>query len=49
MNHADFVVTSTSQEICGHEESVGQYESYAHFTMPGLYRVVDGIDIHDPK
>jgi len=75
MNHADFIVTSTYQEIAGnviydiiiiiiihschvdskmnlalfhlfyvlphlsipgHEESVGQYESYCHFTMPHL-------------
>lgn len=36
MNHADFIVTSTYQEIAGHEESVGQYESYSHFTMPHL-------------
>lgn len=49
MNHADFIVTSTYQEIAGHEESVGQYESYQAFTMPGLYRVVEGIDVYDPK
>ncbi len=30
-------------------ESVGQYESYQAFTMPGLYRVVEGIDVYDPK
>lgn len=28
---------------------MGQYESHTHFTMPGLYRVVKGIDIFDPK
>ncbi len=49
MNHADFIVTSTYQEIAGHLESVGQYESYQAFTMPGLYRVVEGIDVYDPK
>ena len=49
MNQADFIVTSTYQEIAGHEESVGQYESYQAFTMPGLYRVVEGIDVYDPK
>ena len=37
------------QEIAGHEEMVGQYESYRSFTMPQLYRVVDGIDVFDPK
>ncbi|GAB4822774.1 hypothetical protein N2152v2_009820 [Parachlorella kessleri] len=49
MNHADFIITSTYQEIAGHEEMVGQYESMKSFTMPGLYRVVEGIDIFDPK
>ena len=28
---------------------VGQYESHSSFTMPGLYRVVNGIDCFDPK
>ena len=28
---------------------MGQYESHAAFTMPGLYRVVNGIDVFDPK
>lgn len=49
MGHADFIVASTYQEIAGHEGSVGQYESYQSFTMPGLYRVVEGIDVYDPK
>lgn len=49
MNHADFIVTSTYQEIAGSQETVGQYESHAAFTMPGLYRVVNGIDVFDPK
>ncbi|PSC73946.1 sucrose synthase [Micractinium conductrix] len=49
MNSADFIVTSTYQEIAGHEEMVGQYESYKSFTMPQLYRVVEGIDIYNPK
>ena len=49
MNRADFIVTSTFQEIAGHEETVGQYESYQHFTMPNLYRVVEGISVFDPK
>lgn len=49
MNSADFIVTSTYQEIAGHEEMVGQYESYKSFTMPHLYRVVEGIDIYNPK
>ncbi|WP_303901038.1 sucrose synthase [Thiohalomonas denitrificans] len=49
MNAADFIVTSTYQEIAGTTESVGQYESYGAFTMPGLYRVLNGIDVFDPK
>ena len=49
MNTADFIITSTFQEIAGTEESVGQYESYSSFTMPGLYRVANGINVFDPK
>jgi sucrose synthase len=49
MNHADFIITSTYQEIAGTAHSIGQYESYRAFTLPGLYRVIDGIDLFDPK
>lgn len=49
MNAADFIITSTFQEIAGTEEAVGQYESYQSFTMPGLFRVLNGIDVFDPK
>ncbi len=49
MNTADFIITSTYQEIAGTRHSLGQYESYASFTMPELYRVVQGIDVYDPK
>ena len=49
MNAADFIITSTYQEIAGHIGGVGQYESYSSFTMPGLYRVIKGIDVFDPK
>ena len=49
MNSADFIITSTYQEIAGTRDSVGQYESYGAFTMPQLYRVVNGIDVFDPK
>jgi len=49
MNSADFIITSTYQEIAGREDSMGQYESYINFTMPGLYRVTGGIDIFHPK
>lgn len=49
MNSADFIITSTYQEIAGTAETIGQYESYRAFTMPGLYRVIQGIDPFDPK
>ena len=49
MNTADFIITSTYQEIAGTRDNVGQYESYASFTMPDLYRVLHGVDIYDPK
>jgi sucrose synthase len=49
MNSADFIIASTYQEIAGTAYSVGQYESYAAFTMPELYRVVEGINVYDPK
>lgn len=35
--------------ICCSKDTVGQYESHMAFTMPGLYRVVHGIDVFDPK
>jgi sucrose synthase len=49
MNSADFIITSTFQEIAGTPQSVGQYESYRAYTMPGLHRVVNGIDVFDPR
>lgn len=49
MNQTDFIITSTFQEIAGSKDTVGQYESHTAFTMPGLYRVVHGIDVFDPK
>ncbi|KAG5567769.1 hypothetical protein RHGRI_003076 [Rhododendron griersonianum] len=49
MNHSDFIITSTYQEIAGTKNTVGQYESHTAFTLPGLYRVVHGIDVFDPK
>lgn len=36
---ADFIITSTYQEIAGQTAHVGQYESHAAWTMPGLFRV----------
>lgn len=49
MNSADFIITSTYQEIAGREDSIGQYESYTNFTMPGLLRVAGGINLFHPK
>lgn len=49
MNKSDFIITSTLQEIVGTGETMGQYESYQFFTMPGLYEVVSGVNIFDPK
>ncbi|CAH9066095.1 unnamed protein product [Cuscuta epithymum] len=49
MNASDFVIASTSQEIAGNNTKPGQYESHTAFTMPGLCRVVSGINAFDPK
>ncbi len=49
MNLANFIITSTRQEITGTDESIGQYESYQFFPMPGLMRVVNGIDLFHPR
>ncbi len=49
MNAADFIITSSYQEIIGTPEMIGQYESYKCFTMPDMYHVVDGIDLFNPK
>jgi sucrose synthase len=49
MNAANFVISSTYQEIVGQPDSVGQYESYNCFTMPDLYHVVNGIELFSPK
>lgn len=34
--------------ICS-KDRPGQYESHAAFTLPGLCRVVSGINVFDPK
>jgi len=49
MNAANFVISSTYQEIVGTPETVGQYESYKCFSMPNLYHVVSGIELFSPK
>ncbi|XP_062006166.1 sucrose synthase 7-like isoform X1 [Rosa rugosa] len=49
MNASDFVIASTFQEIAGSKDRPGQYESHTAFTLPGLCRVVSGINVFDPK
>ncbi len=49
MNSADFVLASTYQEIAGTSDTVGQYESHSIFTLPGLYRVLRGVDVYDGR
>ncbi|KAM6589958.1 hypothetical protein CsatA_012563 [Cannabis sativa] len=49
MNSTDFIITSTYQEIAGSKSRPGQYESHTVFTMPGLCRVVSGINVFEPK
>jgi sucrose synthase len=49
MNAANFIVSSTYQEIVGTPESVGQYESYQRFSMPELFHVVSGVELFSPK
>ena len=49
MNSANFVLSSSYQEIAGTTDSVGQYESYKSFTMPDLYHVMSGVELFSPK
>jgi sucrose synthase len=49
MNAANFIISSTYQEIVGTPDSVGQYESLKCFTMPELYHVVNGVELFSPK
>lgn len=49
MNKANFIISSTYQEIAGTEKTIGQYESYQFFTLPGLYQVHNGINLFHPK
>lgn len=43
-NAADFVISSSYREIGGTETEMGMFESYGTFSMPGLYRVISGMD-----
>jgi len=49
MNMANFIISSTVQEITGTDRSIGQYESYQFFTMPGLVNVISGINLFHPR
>lgn len=49
MNKSDFIIASTHQEIVGTEDTMGQYESYQTFSLPGLYQVKNGINLFAPK
>lgn len=49
MNLANFIISSTTQEIIGTDRSIGQYESYQFFTMPGLLHVTSGINLFHPR
>jgi len=49
MNKSDFIISSTHQEIIGTEETMGQYESYQCFTLPGLFQVTGGVNLFAPK
>lgn len=49
MNSADFVITSTRQEIVGTDHTEGQYQCYQFFTLPGMFRVLNGIDTASPR
>ncbi|VAW81356.1 sucrose synthase [hydrothermal vent metagenome] len=49
MNTADMIITCTQQEIAGNANSPGQYELCNRFTLPGLYRVTNGLNIRHPK
>lgn len=43
-NSADYIISSSYREIGGTSNEMGMFESYECYTMPGLYRVVSGMD-----
>jgi sucrose synthase len=43
-NSADYIITSSYREIAGTQDEMGMFESYETFSMPGLYRVLSGMD-----
>jgi sucrose synthase len=48
-NSADFIITSSYQEIAGTPKELGQYESYEVFTLPGRYRVLSGVNVKSAR
>lgn len=49
---AQIIETSWISFLCANicsKDRPGQYESHSAFTLPGLYRVVSGINVFDPK
>lgn len=45
----DYLCLQTHILFLFSKDKPGQYESHTAFTMPGLCRVVSGINIFDPK
>ncbi len=48
-NSADFIITSSYQEIAGTAGELGQYESYEVFTLPERYRVMSGVNVKSAR
>ncbi|MGD8395280.1 MAG: glycosyltransferase [Candidatus Eiseniibacteriota bacterium] len=48
-NSADFIITSSYQEIAGTRNEMGQYESYELFTLPERYRVLRGVNVRSAR
>ncbi|MHB8899051.1 MAG: sucrose synthase [Thermoguttaceae bacterium] len=43
-NSADYIISSSYREIGGTNQDMGMFEAYETFSMPGLYRVISGMD-----
>lgn len=43
-NSADYIISSSYREIGGTDQDMGMFEAYETYSMPGLYRVVSGMD-----
>lgn len=43
-NSADYIISSSYREIGGTDQDMGMFEAYETFSMPGLYRVISGMD-----